>query len=150
MAKWKQNPKRDKFAEFYSDHSDMKPEGTYGNITQSAVKAGYSKKYATSLAHRLLEDKRVINIISANEKEWQKRHKITKDKTISIAWHNYLIALGRDDHKEARLWYREYGELSGHYIQKTETKVQVEHTEDQLKEIESIRASIQPSRISDN
>ena len=148
---WKRNKRREKFAHFYSDHSSMnKPKSTYGNIYRSAQKAGYSERYCHGNAHKLIEDVIVQKIIRINEEQWLKDHNITKEATIQIAWDNYKTLWDSGEKKEARLWMKEYGELSGHYIQKTETKVQVEHTEDQLKEIESIRASIQPSRISDN
>ena len=45
------NERQHKFAEYYAQR---------GNTVQSAIKAGYSENYANKLAHKLLENVRVI------------------------------------------------------------------------------------------
>lgn len=63
--KEKLNIRQKKFAEFYAQS---------GNTVQSAIKAGYSEKYANALAYKLLENIGVSEYIKElNEKQQQDR-----------------------------------------------------------------------------
>lgn len=77
------NPRKMRFAEYYNSSS---------NGTESAIKAGYSKKTAYSQANRLLKDVEVQNYIKELESE-------EKDKRILDARDRKVILsdIARDD-----------------------------------------------------
>ena len=69
-----------------------------GNAMQSAVKAGYSKKYAKSDSHKLLENTGIKTYIDERLKE------IESEKTASIKEvMEYLSSVMRGEHKEQTL-----------------------------------------------
>jgi len=75
-----------------------------GNAMQSAVKAGYSKKYAKSDSHKLLENTGIKSYIDERLKE------IESEKTASIKEvMEYLSSVMRGEHKEQTLIGRGQG-----------------------------------------
>ena len=73
----KLNIRQRKFAEYYSQS---------GNTVQSAIKAGYSEKYANALAYKLLENIRVSEYIKElTEKAKDKRILTAKDRQVMLS-----------------------------------------------------------------
>ena len=82
-----------------------------GNAMQSAVKAGYSKKYAKSDSHKLLENTGIKTYIDERLKE------IESEKTASIKEvMEYLSSVMRGEHKEQTLIGRGQGFQEKTYI----------------------------------
>jgi sarcosine oxidase delta subunit len=87
--------------------------------------AGFKKEGVSHKAKNLLnrpeikekvlsitEDKKLLGAIQLEEKK-------------SIAWENYLMAKSNGEIETARKWFREHGELAGHYIQRSEVDQKV-------------------------
>ena len=73
----KLNPRQKKFAEFYAQS---------GNTVQSAIKAGYSKKYANADACKILENPRVSEYIrEISEKAKDERILSAKDRQVMLS-----------------------------------------------------------------
>lgn len=103
---------------------------TYGNATKSAIKAGYSDKRAGSQGCIMLKNKEISKLIEEKEAETLKKEAGTLETKIKLAWDNYLKAMSDNKPSIAQKWWREHGELSGHYIEKKEISQEVVHKED--------------------
>lgn len=69
-----------------------------GNAMQSAVKAGYSKKYAKSDSHKLLENTGIKTYIDERLKEIESAKTATQQEVLE-----YLTSVMRGEHKEQTL-----------------------------------------------
>lgn len=101
------NPRKMRFAEYYRASS---------NGTESAIKAGYSKKTAYSQANRLLKDIEVQNYIKELESE-------EKDKRILDARDRKIILsdIARDDINDPQCRIKAIdtlNKMTGEYMQK--------------------------------
>lgn len=75
-----------------------------GNAMQSAVKAGYSKKYAKSDSHKLLENTGIKTYIDERLKEIESAKTATQQEVLE-----YLTSVMRGEHKEQTLIGRGQG-----------------------------------------
>jgi phage terminase small subunit len=117
--------KQQEFARFYTDQNDPK---TYLNAVASAVKAGFAKEGVAAKAKSLLNRKGVKEYINSISEEKKLLGAIQLEEKKSIAWENYLTAKASGESAMAQKWFKEHGELAGHYIQRSEVdqKVKVE------------------------
>jgi len=118
----------------------LDPE-TKGNAEQSAIKAGYSPRYARGNAHKLVARSCIVKRISELEQEIKVKLTVSLEQKIQEARENYLHykQLGKDliSHR----WFEEHGKLASHYVQKVEQKIQV-NPEESL-EIESMKKKLE-------
>lgn len=68
--------KQKKFADYYIET---------GNATQSAVRAGYSKKYANTNAQKLLQNTTISNYIQKRLKELEKSRLMTIEEALLLS-----------------------------------------------------------------
>jgi len=135
--------KQREFARYYTDQNNPK---TYLNAMQSAVSAGFNKIGLAHKAKLLLQRKEIKEHINSLSEEKKLLGAIQIEEKRSIAWENYLQAKSDNDLERARKWFREHGELAGHYIQRSEVdqKVSVKQVAEEeskliLDEIRKIR-----------
>ena len=73
----KLNARQKKFAEYYAQS---------GNATESAIKAGYSKKYANTNASKLLQNTTIVQYIKEiSDKLKDERIMCTKDRQVTLS-----------------------------------------------------------------
>lgn len=68
--------KQKKFADYYI---------ATGNATQSAIRAGYSKKYANTNAQKLLQNTTILNYIQQRLKELEKSRLMTVEEALLLS-----------------------------------------------------------------
>lgn len=68
--------KQKKFADYYIET---------GNATQSAIRAGYSKKYANTNAQKLLQNTTILNYIKQRLKELEKSRLMTVEEALLLS-----------------------------------------------------------------
>jgi phage terminase small subunit len=114
--------KQQEFARYYTDQNNPK---TYLNALQSAIASGYEKEGVAHKAKLLLQRPEVKEYINSIGEEKKLLGAIQLEEKKSIAWENYLVAKQDGDLERARKWFREHGELAGHYIQRSEVDQKV-------------------------
>lgn len=109
---------------------------TYQNGTKSAQKAGYTGKNVAITASNLIRHPKVLTEINKQTDAIIQRAKLSREKKAEIALENF-----HKSHTDSarKFWWREHGELSGHYVQKIEsdnkTKLTVEDVQDEVADI---------------
>jgi len=116
------NKKQRMFVHCYTDRTCTL---TFGNATQSAIKAGYSPRTAHVIGCRLLKIDKISVAISTIEKEEQARYDLTKEAAITEARQNHLEA--KTDMMK-KYWHDVYIKLKGWDISKIETKTKADYT----------------------
>lgn len=109
----KLNARQRKFAEYYAQS---------GNAAESAVKAGYSTKYANTNASKLLQNTTIANYIKElSEKLKDERIMTAKDRQV------LLSDIARDDENEPNDRIKAVdtlNKMTGEYIVKVNAKVE--------------------------
>lgn len=109
----KLNARQRKFAEYYAQS---------GNAAESAVKAGYSAKYANTNASKLLQNTTITNYIKElSEKLKDERIMTAKDRQV------LLSDIARDDENEPNDRIKAVdtlNKMTGEYIVKVDAKVE--------------------------
>lgn len=109
----KLNARQRKFAEYYAQS---------GNAAESAVKAGYSAKYANTNASKLLQNTTIANYIKElSEKLKDERIMTAKDRQV------LLSDIARDDENEPNDRIKAVdtlNKMTGEYIVKVNAKVE--------------------------
>lgn len=109
----KLNARQKKFAEYYAQS---------GNAAESAVKAGYSAKYANTNASKLLQNTTIANYIKElSEKLKDERIMIAKDRQV------LLSDIARDDENEPNDRIKAVdtlNKMTGEYTVKVDAKVE--------------------------
>ena len=121
----KLNARQKKFAEYYAQS---------GNAAESAVKAGYSAKYANTNASKLLQNTTIANYIKElSEKLKDERIMTAKDRQV------LLSDIARDDENEPNDRIKAVdtlNKMTGEYTVKVDAKVeQSEKLADVFKEL---------------
>ena len=122
--------KRD-FADFYTDIGSE----TYNNAERSAVKAGYSPRYARGNAYKLVSRGGISERIIKNINEINERSRKSREDKVKIAWQNYEEARKERRDRDAQKLFREHGELQGDYIQRIESEQKITLKQEQADEI---------------
>lgn len=125
-------PRQIAFIDAYTDATNKE---TYENATGAAKKAGYSGKNASWQGSALLKNPEVTQEIEYRSNKKQQETKADLALKKDIAWKNYNEARMKNDVRGMKFWWREHGELSGHYITKTENKTELDIQESQQAEI---------------
>ena len=73
---------------------------------------------------------------------------IALEEKKTIAWQNYLASKEKGEDETARKWFREHGELAGHYIKSTEVDQKVKVQQITEEESRIINEAIRKNRIS--
>lgn len=109
----KLNARQKKFAEYYAQS---------GNAAESAVKAGYSAKYANTNASKLLQNTTIANYIKElSEKLKDERIMTAKDRQV------LLSDIARDDENEPNDRIKAVdtlNKMTGEYTVKVDAKVE--------------------------
>ena len=109
----KLNARQKKFAEYYAQ---------IGNAAESAVKAGYSAKYANTNASKLLQNTTIANYIKElSEKLKDERIMTAKDRQV------LLSDIARDDENETNDRIKAVdtlNKMTGEYTVKVDAKVE--------------------------
>ena len=109
----KLNARQKKFAEYYAQS---------GNAAESAVKAGYSAKYANTNASKLLQNTTIANYIKElSEKLKEERIMTAKDRQV------LLSDIARDDENEPNDRIKAVdtlNKMTGEYTVKVDAKVE--------------------------
>lgn len=109
----KLNARQKKFAEYYAQS---------GNAAESAVKAGYSAKYANTNASKLLQNTTIANYIKElSEKLKDERIMTAKDRQV------FLSDIARDDENEPNDRIKAVdtlNKMTGEYTVKVDAKVE--------------------------
>ena len=109
----KLNARQKKFAEYYAQS---------GNAAESAVKAGYSAKYANTNASKLLQNTTIVNYIKElSEKLKDERIMTAKDRQV------LLSDIARDDENEPNDRIKAVdtlNKMTGEYTVKVDAKVE--------------------------
>ena len=84
-----------------------------GNAYQSAIKAGYSKKYAKAQSHKLLENVGIKSYITKRLAELKKERTLTMEEAIELT---SSIARGKPQHFEKVVRDAETNEILEHEV----------------------------------
>ena len=111
----KLNARQKKFAEYYAQS---------GNATESAIKAGYSKKYANTNASKLLQNTTIVQYIKElSDKLKDERIMCAKDRQVTLS------DIARNDEEETSDRIRAIdtlNKMTGEYTLKVDANVGAE------------------------
>ena len=123
--------RQDSFASNFAEPASQ----TYGNAEQSAIKAGYSPRYARGKAYTLVAKDGIKKRIAEIQKRVIEHAEKDKQEKLYIAWNNYIKAIEENRDRDAQKWFREHGDLRGDYVIKVEGKQETVITTDEQQSI---------------
>lgn len=100
-----------------------------GNAYQSAIKAGYSKKYAKAQSHKLLENVGIKSYITKRLAELKKERTLTMEEAIELT---SSIARGEPQHFEKVVRDAETNEILEHEVSESYAVIRDTSTKNQL------------------